>query len=90
MLLIAAIRWCQASALLINANLLHPSIPRPLILWFHAAGIHWLGGFLYLSVGAGADASPCSGIVSLGWFGAALGSGDGALGITISHRDEGR
>jgi hypothetical protein len=81
-LLIAAI-VVSGFRITVNANLLHPSIPRPLILWFHAAAFTgWVAFFVFQS------ALVRTHNVKLhryfGWFGAALGIAMLPLGIATS------
>ena len=81
-LLIAAI-VVSGFRLTVNANLLHPSIPRPLILWFHAAAFtSWVGFFIFQS--ALVRTHNVKGHRFFGWFGAALGTVMVPLGITTS------
>jgi hypothetical protein len=81
-LLIAAI-VVSGFRLTINANLLHPSIPRPLILWFHAAAFTgWVGFFIFQS--ALVRTHNVKWHRFFGWFGAALGAVMVPLGITTS------
>ena len=69
--------------LTVNANLLHPSIPRPLILWFHAAAFtSWVGFFIFQS--ALVRTHNVKWHRFFGWFGAALGTVMVPLGITTS------
>ncbi len=81
-LLIAAI-VVSGFRLTVNANLLHPSIPRPLILWFHAAAFTgWVGFFIFQS--ALVRTHNVKWHRFFGWFGAALGAVMVPLGITTS------
>jgi len=81
-LLIAAI-VVSGFRLTVNANLLHPSIPRPLILWFHAAAFTgWVGFFIFQS--ALVRTHNVKWHRFFGWFGAALGAVMIPLGITTS------
>ena len=81
-LLIAAI-VVSGFRLTVNANLLHPSIPRPLILWFHAAAFTgWVGFFIFQS--ALVRTHNVKWHRFFGWFGAALGTVMVPLGITTS------
>jgi hypothetical protein len=57
----------------INENLLHPAVPRPLILWFHAAAFSsWIVFFLLQSVLVRTRNVKWHRF--FGWFGAALGA----------------
>ena len=67
----------------INDNLLHPSIPRPLILWFHAAAFSgWVAFFFFQS--ALVRTHNVKWHRFFGWFGATLGTVMVPLGITTS------
>jgi hypothetical protein len=67
----------------INDNLLHASIPRPLILWFHAAAFSgWVAFFFFQS--ALVRTRNVKWHRFFGWFGAALGTVMVPLGITTS------
>jgi len=67
----------------VNANLLHPSIPRPLILWFHAAAFTcWVAFFIFQS--ALVRTHNLKWHRFFGWFGAALGTAMVPLGIVTS------
>jgi hypothetical protein len=81
-LLIAAI-VVSGFRLTVNANLLHPSIPRPLILWFHAAAFTgWVAFFIFQS--ALVRTHNVKWHRFFGWFGATLGAVMVPLGITTS------
>jgi hypothetical protein len=81
-LLIAAI-MVSGFRLTVSANLLHPSIPRPLILWFHAGAFTaWVGFFFFQS--ALVRTHNVKWHRFFGRFGAALGAGMIPLGITTS------
>jgi hypothetical protein len=67
----------------VNGNLLHPSIPRPLILWFHAAAFSgWVTFFIFQS--ALVRTHNVKWHRFFGWFGATLGTVMVPLGITTS------
>jgi hypothetical protein len=67
----------------INENLLHPAIPRPLILWFHAAVFSsWIGFFLFQSVLVRTRNVKWHRF--FGWFGAALGAAMVPLGTATA------
>jgi hypothetical protein len=81
-LLIAAI-VVSGFRITVNANLLHPSIPRPLILWFHAAAFTgWVAFFFFQS--ALVRTHNVKWHRFFGWFGAALGTTMIPLGIATS------
>ena len=81
-LLIAAI-VVSGFRLTVDANLLHPSIPRPLILWFHAAAFSgWVAFFIFQSTLVRTHNVKWHRF--FGWFGAALGTVMVPLGITTS------
>jgi hypothetical protein len=67
----------------VNANLLNPSIPRPLILWFHAAAFTaWIAFFIFQS--ALVRTHNVKWHRFFGWFGAVLGTAMVPLGIATS------
>jgi hypothetical protein len=67
----------------INENLLHPAIPRPLILWFHAAAFSgWVVFFLFQSVLVRTRYIRWHRF--FGWFGAVLGAAMVPLGIATA------
>lgn len=67
----------------VDVNLLHPSIPRPLILWFHAAAFSgWVAFFFFQS--ALVRTHNVKWHRFFGWFGAALGTVMVPLGITTA------
>jgi hypothetical protein len=67
----------------VNANLFHPAIPRPIILYFHAAAFSgWLAFFILQT--ALVRTHNVRWHRTLGWFGAALGSAMVMLGCTTS------
>jgi len=81
-LLMAAI-VASGSSRTVNDNLLHPPIPRPLILWFHAAAFTgWIAFFIFQS--ALVRTHNVKWHRFFGWFGAALGAAMVPLGITTS------
>jgi len=81
-LLIAAI-VVSGFRITVNANLLHASIPRPLILWFHAAAFTcWVAFFIFQS--ALVRTHNLKWHRFFGWFGAALGTAMVPLGIVTS------
>ena len=81
-LLIAAI-VVSGFRITVNANLLHPSIPRPLILWFHAAAFTgWVAFFIFQS--ALVRTHNVKWHRFFGWFGAALGTAMVPLGVATS------
>jgi hypothetical protein len=67
----------------VNANLLHPDVPRPFILWIHAAAFTaWVLFFVVQSALVRSHNVRLH--RSLGWFGAALGAIMVPLGITTA------
>jgi hypothetical protein len=67
----------------VNANLLHPAIPRPAILWVHSVAFSaWVLFFVLQS--ALVRTHNVRVHRSLGWFGAALGAFMVPLGITTA------
>lgn len=67
----------------INANLLHPAVPRPLILWFHATAFAaWVAFFIFQS--ALVRTHNVKWHKFFGWFGAGLGTVMVPLGVTTS------
>jgi hypothetical protein len=67
----------------VNDNLFHPAVPRPLILWFHAAGFSgWVLFFIFQSVLVRTHNVKLHRFT--GWFGAALGAVMAPLGVTTS------
>jgi hypothetical protein len=67
----------------INDNLFHPAIPRPLILYFHAAAFSsWIAFFILQSTLV--RTRNVRWHRALGWFGAALGTAMVLLGITTA------
>lgn len=67
----------------VNANLLHPEVPRPFILWIHAAAFTaWVLFFVVQS--ALVRTHNVRVHRSLGWFGAALGTFMVPLGIATA------
>ena len=67
----------------VNENLIHPSVPRPLILWFHAAAFSaWVILFIFQS--ALVRTHNVKWHRFFGWFGVALGTVMVPLGITTS------
>ena len=81
-LLIAAI-VVSGFRITVNDNLLHPSIPRPLILWFHASAFTgWVAFFIFQS--ALVRAHNVKWHRFFGWFGAGLGTAMVPLGIATS------
>ena len=67
----------------VNENLLHPAVPRPLILWFHAAAFSsWIVFFLFQSVLVRTRNIKWHRF--FGWFGAALGAAMVPLGLTTA------
>ena len=81
-LLVAAIVvWGFAHT--VNANLFHPAMPRPFLLWIHAAAFSgWVLFFIFQSSLARTHNVRLH--RSLGWFGAALGTVMIPLGITTA------
>jgi hypothetical protein len=79
-LLVAAIvLWGFSST--VNANLFHPAMPRPTILYFHAAAFSgWVAFFILQSTLV--RTRNVRWHRTLGWFGAALGSAMVLLGCT--------
>jgi hypothetical protein len=81
-LLIAAIVVAGFSRT-VNDNLLHPSVPRPLILWFHAAAFSgWVAFFIFQS--ALVRTHNVKWHRFFGWFGAGLGTVMVPLGVVTS------
>lgn len=67
----------------VNANLFHPAVPRPLLLWFHGAAFSaWILFFILQS--ALVRTRNVKVHRSLGWFGAALGTVMVPLGISTA------
>jgi hypothetical protein len=67
----------------INENLLHPAIPRPRILWVHAAAFaSWVMFFFFQSVLVRRRHVKWHRF--FGWFGAALGAGMVPLGVATA------
>lgn len=67
----------------VNDNLLHPAIPRPLILWFHGAAFSsWVVFFMFQSVLVRTRNVRWHRF--FGWFGAALGAAMVPLGIATA------
>jgi hypothetical protein len=67
----------------INDNLFHPAVPRPFLLWTHAAAFSgWVAFFILQS--ALVRTRNVRWHRSLGWFGAALGTVMVPLGITTA------
>ena len=67
----------------VNVNLLHPTLPRPLILWFHAAAFSgWVAFFMFQS--ALVRTHNVKWHRFFGWFGAALGTVMVPLGLATS------
>lgn len=83
MSLLAAVIVVWGFSHTVNDNLLHPSVPRPLLLWFHGAAFSaWVMFFIFQS------ALVRTHNVKLhrffGWFGAGLGAVMVPLGIVTS------
>ncbi|MHB1937119.1 MAG: hypothetical protein ACYCOR_11105 [Acidobacteriaceae bacterium] len=67
----------------VNANLFHPAVPRPFLLWIHAAAFSsWVVFFILQSTLVRTHHVRVH--RSLGWFGAALGTLMVPLGITTA------
>lgn len=67
----------------VNANLFHPAVPRPMILWFHSAAFSgWV--LFYIFQSALVRTRNVKLHRSLGWFGAALGSVMVPLGVATA------
>lgn len=67
----------------INDNLFHPAVPRPLILWFHAAAFSlWVVFYIFQSTLVRTHNVKWHRL--FGWFGAGLGIAMVALGFTTS------
>lgn len=67
----------------VNKNLFHPAIPRPVILWFHAAAFSaWVVFFIFQSTLVRTHNVKLHRL--LGWFGAGLGAIMVPLGVTTS------
>ena len=83
MSLLMAVIVVSGFRLTVNDNLLHPSIPRPLILWFHAAAFTaWIAFFIFQSTLVRTHNVKWHRF--FGWFGAALGTAMVPLGIVTS------
>jgi hypothetical protein len=81
-LLVAAIVVCGFSRS-INDNLIHPAIPRPGILWFHAVAFFgWVVFFIVQSTLIRTHHVRWH--RALGWFGVALGTAMVPLGVTTA------
>lgn len=67
----------------VNDNLFHASLPRPLLLWIHGAAF---SGWVLFFIAQSALVRTHNVRVhrSLGWFGAALGTGMVVLGVAIA------
>ena len=67
----------------INDNLLHPTVPRPLILWFHAASFSaWVAFYIFQSALVRTHNVRIHRF--FGWFGAGLGTVMVPLGVVTS------
>ncbi len=67
----------------VNASLFHPALPRPFLLWIHAAAFsEWV--IFYILQSALVRTHNVRVHRSLGWFGAALGTVMVPLGITTA------
>ncbi len=67
----------------VNGNLIHPSVPRPLILWFHAAAFSaWVIFFIFQS--ALVRTHNVKWHRFFGWFGVALGTVMVPLGVATA------
>ncbi len=67
----------------INDNLFHPAVPRPVILWFHAAAFSaWVAFFIFQSTLVRTHNVKWHRF--FGWFGAALATAMVALGLTTA------
>lgn len=67
----------------VNQNLFHPSVPRPLILWFHGAAFSgWVAFFIFQS--ALVRTRNVKWHRFFGWFGVALAAVMPLLGVTTS------
>jgi hypothetical protein len=67
----------------IDANLFHPSVPRPVLLWFHAAAFStWIAFFIFQSTLV--RTRNVKWHMFFGWFGAALGTAMVILGTVTS------
>src|SRR5450631_1125187 len=83
MSLLIAIIVAMGFSRTVNGNLLHPPIPRPLILWFHAAAFSgWVIFFMFQS--ALVRTHNVKWHRFFGWFGAGLGSVMVPLGVVTS------
>lgn len=83
MSLLVAVIVASGFSRTVNGNLLHPPIPRPLILWFHAAAFTaWVAFFIFQS--ALVRTHNVKWHRFFGWFGAALGTVMVPLGIVTS------
>jgi hypothetical protein len=67
----------------VNANLFHAAVPRPLLLWIHAAAF---SGWVIFFIAQSALVRTHNVRIHrfIGWFGAALGAGMVVLGITVA------
>jgi hypothetical protein len=67
----------------VNGNLIHPSVPRPLILWFHGAAFSgWVLFFIFQSTLVRTHNVKWHRF--FGWFGVALGTAMVLLGVTTA------
>ncbi len=67
----------------VNDNLLHPAVPRPLLLWFHSVVFSgWVVFFIFQS--ALVRTRNVRVHRATGWFGAALGAVIPVLGISVA------
>lgn len=67
----------------VNANLFHPAVPRPLILWMHGAAFAgWIAFFIFQSTLV--RVHKVSWHRSIGWFGAGLATVMVPLGVTTA------
>jgi len=67
----------------VDQNLIHPAVPRPLILWFHAAAFSaWVVFFIFQSTLVRTHNVKWHRF--FGWFGAALGTAMVVLGVTTA------
>lgn len=79
--IVAIVAWGFSHT--IDENLLHPAVPRPLILWFHGAAFSlWVLFFIFQS--ALVRTRNVKWHRFFGWFGAALGTVMVPLGITTA------
>ena len=81
LLIAAVVAWGFSHT--VNDNLFHPAMPRPLILWFHAAAFStWVAFFIFQTTLVRTHNVKWHRF--FGWFGAGLGTVMVPLGITTA------